>query len=138
VSYDSGGQDTYSVAVADVNKDSKPDLVVANACASSTDCQNGTVDVLLGNGDGTFQSAVSYGSGGYHAVSVAVADVRLLRSLHQGNKRWTTIDLSRHHSCQRFPENDSEQPLLVETSEIRVEWFGLADRGLMSRKSLSE
>ena len=36
---------------------------------------NGTVGVLLGNGDGTFQTAVTYGSGGYWANSVAVADV---------------------------------------------------------------
>ncbi len=31
--------------------------------------------VLLGNGDGTFQTAVTYDSGGYAANSVAVADV---------------------------------------------------------------
>ncbi len=36
---------------------------------------NGTVGVLLGNGDGTFQTAVTYDSGGYEAISVAVADV---------------------------------------------------------------
>ena len=31
--------------------------------------------MLLGNGDGTFQTAVTYGSGGFDAYSVAVADV---------------------------------------------------------------
>ena len=31
--------------------------------------------MLLGNGDGTFQPAVSYSSGGWRATSVAVADV---------------------------------------------------------------
>ena len=31
--------------------------------------------VLLGNGDGTFQAAVTYGTGGIYADSVAVADV---------------------------------------------------------------
>ena len=36
---------------------------------------NGSVGVLLGNGDGTFQTAVTYDSGGYHTASVAVADV---------------------------------------------------------------
>jgi hypothetical protein len=33
------------------------------------------VSVLLGNGDGTFQMAVAYGSGGNIASSVAVGDV---------------------------------------------------------------
>src|SRR5438876_797547 len=57
-----------SVAVADVNGDGKPDLLVANE-------GNATVGVLLGNGDGTFQPVVTYGSGGSGANSVAVADV---------------------------------------------------------------
>ncbi len=75
VSYGSGGEDALSVAVADVNGDGKPDLLVANVCASNSNCANGSVSVLLGNGDGTFQTAVSYGSGGVDAYSVAVADV---------------------------------------------------------------
>ena len=74
VPYGSGGQGSFSVAVADVNGDGKPDLLVANECASSSNCANGTVGVLLGNGDGTFQAAVTYGSGG-EAYSVAAADV---------------------------------------------------------------
>lgn len=73
VSYDSGGLFTSSVAVADVNGDSRADLLVANNCADSN-C-DGSVDVLLGNGDGTFQPGVSYLTGGYGAVAVAVADV---------------------------------------------------------------
>jgi methionine-rich copper-binding protein CopC len=64
------------VVVADVNGDGKPDLLVANLCAnSSNNCPDGGVDVLLGNGDGTFQTAITYGSGGWYAYSVVVADV---------------------------------------------------------------
>jgi hypothetical protein len=74
VLYDSGGQEASSVAVADVNLDGIPDIVVANACGSS--CSNGgVVSVLLGNGDGTFRTAVAYDSGGFSTSSVAVADV---------------------------------------------------------------
>jgi len=73
VSYGSGGMFPVSVAIADVNGDGKPDLFVANECADST-C-DGSVGVLLGNGDGTFRTVVTYSSGGTYALSVAVADV---------------------------------------------------------------
>jgi hypothetical protein len=75
VNYGSGGQYDLSVAVGDVNGDGKPDLVVSNMCVSSGDCSTGTVGVLLGNGDGTFQTAVTYGSGGQFASPVVLADV---------------------------------------------------------------
>ncbi|HZW79628.1 MAG TPA: FG-GAP-like repeat-containing protein [Candidatus Deferrimicrobiaceae bacterium] len=74
VAYNSGGSRALSVAVVDVNDDGKPDVVVANSCASSS-CPNGSVSILLGNGDGTFQTAVAYNSGGQNSASVAVADV---------------------------------------------------------------
>jgi uncharacterized protein (UPF0548 family) len=60
-----------SVAVADVNGDGKPDLVTAN---STYGTHQGTVGVLLGNGNGTFQAAQNVST--YHlSYSVAVADV---------------------------------------------------------------
>jgi Bacterial Ig-like domain (group 3)/FG-GAP-like repeat len=74
-SYPSGGYEAYAVVVGDVNGDGKVDLIVANGCQSSSQCTNGDVGVLLGNGDGTFQSATSYSSGGVVASSVAIADV---------------------------------------------------------------
>ena len=46
--------DCESIAVADVNGDGKPDLIVVSV---DTD---GPLGVLLGNGDGTFQTAVIY------------------------------------------------------------------------------
>ena len=75
VQYGSGGSTPTSIAVADVNGDGKPDLLVANGCISDTNCDKGAVGVLLGNGDGTFQPAVAYNSGAWGAQSVAVADV---------------------------------------------------------------
>ena len=75
VTYDSGGVGPRSVAVADVNGDGKPDLLVANDCCVAGVPSFGTVGVLLGNGDGTFQTALTYSSGGVRPQSVAMADV---------------------------------------------------------------
>jgi hypothetical protein len=77
VSYNSGGETAVKVTVADVDNDGKPDLVVTNACGDSSNCtdSDGLVGVLLGNGDGTFQTAVSYDSGGTYTQGVATADV---------------------------------------------------------------
>ena len=74
VTYASGGRYAESVAVADVNNDGKPDLLVANDYVNTLGI-SGYVGVLLGNGDGTFQPAVSYDTGGLEAIWVAVADV---------------------------------------------------------------
>jgi hypothetical protein len=52
------------VAVADLNGDFKPDLVVCNFGSS-------TVSVLLGNSDGTFQAAFSYSTTAPLALAVA-------------------------------------------------------------------
>ncbi len=68
VSYSTGtSSDPGSVAIADVNGDGKLDIVVANQGAAS-------VSVLIGNGDGTFQTHVDYGAGS-QPYKVAVADV---------------------------------------------------------------
>ena len=56
-----------SVAIADVNGDGKPDLIVANYGGSS-------VSVLLGNGNGTFQTQTAFATSA-PATSVAVADL---------------------------------------------------------------
>jgi hypothetical protein len=81
VTYDTGGTGSNfpfggnGVAIADVNGDGVLDLIAANWCTSTSDCSQGSVGVLLGNGDGTFKAVVTYSSGGYYAFAVLVADV---------------------------------------------------------------
>ena len=60
------GAEPDSVAVGDFNGDGIADLAVANSGTNN-------VSVLLGNGNGTFQSAVNYGAGS-EPNSVAVGD----------------------------------------------------------------
>jgi hypothetical protein len=74
VNYATGGYSPFAMAVGDVNRDGRPDLVVVNSCVSTTNCSNSILGVLLGNGDGTFQAAVPY-SGAPSTLQVALVDV---------------------------------------------------------------
>src|SRR6267143_5172768 len=77
--YSTGGQPRFlypvlSIATADLNRDGILDLVVANSAP------NNTVFVLLGNGDGTFQTSVGFGTGagpGFVAIQDCNRDGRL-------------------------------------------------------------
>jgi hypothetical protein len=68
------GANPSSVAVGDFNGDGKLDLAVANSNLNGIANESSTsVSVLLGNGDGTFQTAVNYPAG-TNPISVAVGD----------------------------------------------------------------
>jgi hypothetical protein len=61
--------DPWSIAVGDFNSDVRLDLAVVNA-------GTGNVDILLGNGDGTFAEQTTLSIGAYSLlVSIAVADL---------------------------------------------------------------
>jgi uncharacterized repeat protein (TIGR01451 family) len=66
------GQEPAAIVVYDFNGDGKLDIAVLNLAGNGSG--NGTVSVLLGNGDGTFQSAKSYDVGGPNPSTIAVAD----------------------------------------------------------------
>jgi hypothetical protein len=72
------GYSAISVAVGDFNGDGVPDLAVANYCGNSPiSCQQGpvqgTVSILLGNGDGTFRNHMDYPVGDW-PYSIAIGD----------------------------------------------------------------
>jgi len=81
VTYYSGGNQLFAVASGDLNGDGNLDVVTANCVPGGTiacswkHAKNGTVGVLLGNGDGTLQAAAIYDSGGQYANGVAIADI---------------------------------------------------------------
>ncbi|HEY1774066.1 MAG TPA: VCBS repeat-containing protein [Gammaproteobacteria bacterium] len=63
----SAGVGPVSVIAADINDDGKPDLVTANG-------SDGSVSILINNGDGTFATPVTYAAG-TDPVAVAVGDL---------------------------------------------------------------
>ena len=72
-----GAIQAQSLAVADLNGDGKPDLVVAayGSQQGSGGSDPGGVIVLLGKGDGTFQTPLTLTLTGLHPEAVAAADL---------------------------------------------------------------
>ena len=76
------GVQPTSIAVGDFNGDGIPDLAVTNALNStgatgSSNAPNGTVTILLGNGDGTFTPTAKSPEVGQCPISVAAGDFNL-------------------------------------------------------------
>jgi hypothetical protein len=65
------GERPFSVAVADLDGDTIPDLITPNTPRGRSD----DVSVLLGNGDGSFQSATAFFAAGDLLRAVAVGDL---------------------------------------------------------------
>jgi hypothetical protein len=66
------GYNTQQVAVADLNGDGVPDLVGTSLGVAENP---GNVFILLGKRNREFGKALNIGSGGYHPVAIAVADL---------------------------------------------------------------
>ena len=73
--YTAGGFGITRVVAADLNGDGRPDLIVTLMGFQDGDSEDGGVSVLLAKADGTFQTPVTYPSGGREAMAVAVGDV---------------------------------------------------------------
>ncbi len=77
VTYSSGAYNGLAIAVADMNGDGIPDILVGNLCGDtcSSSEPTGLVGLLLGNGDGTFQPALEFNSGGVGAEAILAVDL---------------------------------------------------------------
>jgi len=75
VLYSTNGYEVISITVADVNGDGKPDVIATDQCTDHTCTIKSVVSVMLGNGNGTFQTPVPYGSAGISPTFVATGDV---------------------------------------------------------------
>jgi hypothetical protein len=124
--YPSGGDGAVSVAVADLNKDGKPDFVVANcgplACGPGS--PGGNVGVLIGNGNGTFEPVVNYPAAN-SPFDVVAADVNNDGKLDIAVSNWGTPNAATNDGAvtilqgkgngtfrpaQTFPSGGAEAP----------------------------
>src|SRR4051812_33776991 len=78
------GTNPQAVATADFNNDGKLDLATSNYDEATGD---GTVSVLLGNGDGGFQPARTSATGPY-PLSMAAGDVKADGKLDLATANW--------------------------------------------------
>jgi uncharacterized repeat protein (TIGR01451 family) len=83
------GTRPIAIATGDFNDDGKADLVVANG-------DSGNVSVLLGNGDGTFQSAVNFGAGIVAPEEIFVGDFN-------GDGKWDVAVFAARNSASSIP-----------------------------------
>jgi hypothetical protein len=123
VTYGSGGDYAFSVAVADVNGDGKLDLLVANFCGDTNCSLAGPLGVLLGNGDGTFQSVIPYSLGGPSLGQIALADVN-------GDGKLDIVTTSGSNNTMVLPGNGDgtfQAPVFYGTGGFGADGIAVAD-----------
>ena len=117
------GNSPISIAVGDFNGDGIADLAGTNYCVSKSDCNQFSVSVLLGLGDGAFSAATSYPLGvsedfGY----IAVGDFNGDGKLHLAVACWyeNSVTILLGNGDGTFTVNSSATPTAQNPSSIAV------------------
>ena len=93
------GGDPASLAIADLNRDGKPDLAIANRGSS-------TVSVLIGNGDGSFGASRDYATGeGPYSIAIGDLDGDRVIDLVTANYWANTVSVLLGHGDGTFATN---------------------------------
>jgi hypothetical protein len=133
-----GGWANSSLWVADFNSDGNADVALTSNCSESSPyCPDGTISVLLGNGDGTLQGTYLPVSGSQPSSGSAVAilvDVNgdgipdLITTGQQGNQGVVTVALGLgggNYATQTFYAAGISSPRVVRAADLRGD--GLID-----------
>jgi len=73
--FDSGLTFANAIAVADLNGDSKPDVIAMSGASCGTPECLSYFSVMFGNGDGTIGQWHKYSTGGYESLTLGLADL---------------------------------------------------------------
>lgn len=93
VAYDAGGLNTSDMVIADLNGDGALDAALIKECADSN-CNSGTIAVLIGNGNGTFHNAKVIPLSTCFPIALTAADFNA-----DGKVDFASVSLCAHSSC---------------------------------------